>query len=95
MRIAPIRPIAALARFPARRRPTPFNLKQGVQAMKMHASITVDRLMEACESDEHMGFCIACGDEAYGVEPDARRYVCESCDAKAVYGAEELLLMTV
>ena len=62
--------------------------------MKMHASITVDRIMSACESDEYMGFCIACGDEAYGVEPDARRYVCESCDAKAVYGAEELLLMT-
>ena len=63
--------------------------------MKMHASITVDRLMEACESGDYMGFCIACGNEAYGVEPDARRYVCESCDAKAVYGAEELLLMTV
>ena len=62
--------------------------------MKMHASITADRIMEACESDEHMGFCIACGEEAYEVEPDARRYVCESCDAKAVYGAEELLLMT-
>ena len=41
-----------------------------------------------------MGFCIACGEDAYGVEPDARRYVCESCDAKAVYGAEELLMMT-
>ena len=63
--------------------------------MKMHASITVDRIMAACESDEHMGFCIACGDEAYEVEPDARRYVCESCDSKSVYGAEELLLMTV
>ena len=62
--------------------------------MKMHVSITVDRIMAACEEDEHPGFCIACGDAAYGVEPDARRYVCESCDAKAVYGAEELLLMT-
>jgi DNA-directed RNA polymerase subunit RPC12/RpoP len=38
------------------------------------------------------GFCIECGDEAYGVEPDARGYRCESCGAKAVYGAEELLL---
>ena len=62
--------------------------------MKMHASITVDRIMAACEADDHMGFCIACGDEAYGVEPDARRYVCEVCDERAVYGAEELLLMT-
>jgi len=62
--------------------------------MKMHASITVDRIMAACEEDDHLGFCIACGEEAYGVEPDARRYVCECCDEKAVYGAEELLLMT-
>lgn len=62
--------------------------------MKRHASITFDRIMAACESGDYMGFCISCGDEAYGVEPDARRYVCESCDARAVFGAEELLLMT-
>ena len=30
---------------------------------------------------------------AMGVEPDARRYKCESCDAMAVYGAEEVLVM--
>jgi len=94
MRITPILPIQRAARFPARRPASTFNLKQGVETMKMHASITVDRIMTACEEDDHLGFCIACGEEAYGVEPDARRYVCESCDAKAVYGAEELLLMT-
>ena len=27
--------------------------------------------------------------------PEADGYVCEACDAEAVYGAEELLLMTV
>ena len=93
MRVTPVRPVTYAARFPARRSPQ-FNLNQGVETMKMHASITVDRIMAACEEDDHLGFCIACGEEAYGVEPDARRYVCESCDAKAVYGAEELLLMT-
>ena len=94
MRISPILPIQRAARFPARRPAAQFNLNQGVQVMKMLASITVERIMAACEADDHLGFCIACGDDAYGVEPDARRYVCESCDVKAVYGAEELLLMT-
>ena len=56
-------------------------------------NITIDRILEAVESGEDMGFCLACGDEAYGVEPDARKYECESCGKEKVYGAEELLLM--
>ena len=55
--------------------------------------ITIDRILEAVESGDYMGFCLACGDEAYGVEPDARKYECESCGKPKVYGAEELLLM--
>jgi hypothetical protein len=35
---------------------------------------------------------VACGAEAYNVEPDARAYLCESCGAHEVFGAEELLL---
>lgn len=65
--------------------------------MKVHKSVTIERVMEAVErqlvSLDNPGFCIACGEEAEGVEPDARKYECESCQAKAVYGAEELLLM--
>lgn len=38
------------------------------------------------------GFCLACGAEAHGVEQDARRYKCESCGSRQVYGAEELML---
>jgi hypothetical protein len=53
---------------------------------------TLDEVMEACESDDSIGFCTKCGDEAYGVEPDARKYECESCGALAVYGAEEILI---
>lgn len=60
---------------------------------KIHASITADRVMAACEADDNLGFCIACGDEAFGVEPDARRYECEACGERAVFGAEELLIM--
>jgi hypothetical protein len=40
-----------------------------------------------------MGFCIACGCEALGVEPDARGYHCEACGEDKVYGAEEILIM--
>lgn len=59
------------------------------------AVISLDDIMAAVESDENLGFCLACGDEAYNVEPDARKYECESCGAKQVYGAEELLMMGV
>jgi len=39
------------------------------------------------------GFCLACGEEAEGVEPDARGYTCSSCEEPKVYGLEELVLM--
>ena len=67
--------------------------------MKLHQSITPDRVLLAVEEGmlglDDQGFCIECGEDAYEVEPDARKYECESCGAKAVYGAQELLLMTV
>ena len=55
--------------------------------------ITMDQIIAAVESGDDMGFCLACGDEAFGVEPDARKYECESCGKEKVYGAEELLMM--
>lgn len=57
--------------------------------------IDQDRLMEAVENGEYIGFCIKCGAEAYGVEPDAREYECEECGENSVYGAEELLISWV
>ena len=39
------------------------------------------------------GWCLACGAVNMGVEPDARRYVCDCCGARKVYGAAELALM--
>ncbi len=54
-------------------------------------TFTLEEIMQA--SDEQNGFCITCGAEAYGVEPDAREYVCEDCGSAKVYGAEEIALM--
>ena len=62
----------------------------------MYPTVTLDRVTAAVE--RHMttlddpGFCIACGADAEGFEPDARRYECECCGAHAVSGAEELLI---
>ena len=53
--------------------------------------------MKSCqriiEGDNTSGYCLACGAKAHNVEPDARKYTCESCQAPKVFGAEELMLM--
>ena len=57
--------------------------------------VSIEQVMDAVEQDDNLGFCLACGEEAWGVEPDARRYPCEVCGEKKVYGAQEILLMVV
>lgn len=47
-----------------------------------------------CQDADGEGFCLACG-ETQDAEPDARRYVCDSCGAPKVYGNEELVLMNL
>jgi len=59
----------------------------------MHPSITLDSILAAV-ADDYIGICIRCGQEQEGVEPDARKYECDSCGANTVYGAEELLMAT-
>ena len=63
---------------------------------KIHRSITLERVMEAVEAQmstlDNPGFCIYCGADADGCEPDARQDECENCGKRGVYGAEELLL---
>jgi hypothetical protein len=66
--------------------------------MKMHESLTKERILEAAQRTkvtelDNPGFCIYCGEEAEGCEPDARRYRCEVCGKHGVYAAEELLIM--
>jgi hypothetical protein len=55
--------------------------------------LTLEKIIAAVEADDHYGFCLWCGAETQGVEPDAREYECDSCQAHKVYGAEELLIM--
>jgi hypothetical protein len=61
-----------------------------------HKSITPEVIIEAAERRvtglDNPGFCLICGAEADSCEPDARNYVCESCGAPHVFGAEELLI---
>lgn len=66
---------------------------------KIHESITFERIEDACRRQmfdlDNPGFCLACGNEQDGCEPDARRYVCEACGEPQVYGAQELAIMGV
>jgi len=57
------------------------------------SKLDMDEVMSAVEEDNNTGFCLACGEQAYCVEPDAQRYECEACEERQVYGAAEILLM--
>ncbi len=67
--------------------------------MKIHPSITEDRIMAA--TDDHLlgnsnpGFCIKCGADHMACEPNAEKYHCEVCKTCNVYGAEQLMIMTI
>ena len=54
-----------------------YKAKNGAQQYKP----AQDWIISAVENDENAGFCLACGDECDGVEPDARRYECDACGA--------------
>lgn len=53
--------------------------------------MTSEEFSQATSEDE--GFCVYCGEIASGVEPDAERYECESCESCGVYGFEQLMIM--
>jgi hypothetical protein len=61
-----------------------------------HSSLTDEVIMEAIEREttglDNPGFCLICGAEPDGCEPDARNYTCDNCGAEQVFGAEELAL---
>jgi hypothetical protein len=67
--------------------------KRIVKPVTKRKAITIERVMQQCENDEYEGICLACGEDAQGVEPDAREYECESCGKEKVFGCEELLFM--
>jgi len=65
--------------------------------MKIHPSITLERLSKAAfdneEGEDNPGFCVKCGECSGEVEPDATRYPCEYCGAPdSVYGIEDLAM---
>jgi hypothetical protein len=62
---------------------------------KISSKVNLDQVMAAVEADDNLGFCLACGAEVDGLEPDARGYTCEGCGEPKVYGAQELLMMIV
>lgn len=63
---------------------------------EVHPKVTVDAIVEACERRQatldNPGFCLHCGLEADGVDPDGRAYKCEACGYDAVFGCEELMM---
>ena len=70
-------------------KPTKTQYKARNGAMQWKPSI---ELIMALGHDD-CGFCLACGAEVPGVEPDIRQAECPECGAHKVYGGEELALM--
>jgi len=54
-------------------------------------TFTLEQIEEA--DADCVGFCVACGEEHSGIEPDAREGECEVCGAFKVYGAAEIAVM--
>lgn len=40
---------------------------------------------------DNLAWCLGCGHEHTGCEPDARRYICESCHKPLVMGPHTIL----
>lgn len=55
--------------------------------------VTADEMQDIMFGMGNPGWCLTCGEEVDGVEPDARKYLCECCGERKVYGMEELLMM--
>lgn len=68
-----------------------------INGRPVHRKITPERVAQAVErsvtTTDNPGFCINCGAEVEGVEPDAKRYKCQACEQPGVYGAELLLAL--
>lgn len=64
----------------------PYTTKTGKQQFKPSLELVTQM------DNDSQGFCLACGEVADGVEPDAVRYECDCCGAPKVYGAQELAL---
>ena len=75
-----------------------YHLLDCLVVMKLPKGLTLEMIMAASERADCPGFCLACGSEQDGCEPDARNYrnyECEACGANMVFGAAEILIMMV
>lgn len=70
--------------------PSAWTVTQG--AIGPTKVISMARVTAALRRDDSTGFCLSCGAEQGGVEPDADGYRCESCGSASVQGAENVLL---
>lgn len=70
------------------RKPEYLEYKNKNNQTRYKPSIELIKEME----NRNEGFCIACGEIAYGVEPDASGYECECCDERKVFGSFTLAL---
>ena len=70
---------------------TPYTNRKGEKQFKPVLSL---RSFEQ-HVEDNTGFCLACGAEIEGLEPDARKCTCPECHAPKAFGLEELLLMNL
>ena len=65
-------------------------------AMKLPKGLTWQKVMAACHRRnttlDNPGFCLACGNEQDGCEPDAHNYECEACGERQVFGSDAILM---
>lgn len=67
--------------------------------MNLPSCINIDDVLAAAEEEmvgpaiTNPGFCLACGNQQEGCEPDARNYECEECGERKVFGAAEIIIM--
>jgi hypothetical protein len=65
----------------------PKNLPAGLNAEDLMAAFA-----ESTFGMGSTGFCLACGEQQDGCEPDAEGYECEGCGEKMVVGAETVMV---
>lgn len=67
-------------------------LARKLWSVKLTDDVIIAAVKRGNSSLDDPGFCLICGNEQDGCEPDAENYACESCGAEQVFGAEQLLI---
>lgn len=66
-----------------------YKSRGGATQFKPQLGVDIDE----SDIDDNIGWCLACGAQEDGVEPDACKLRCSCCDKPKVYGLSELALM--